>query len=311
MERIRVISVNTSSEKETIKIPVDKIELNPLGIQGDAHAGAWNRQVSLLGSESIEKMEVSAGRKLSPGEFAENITATGYPLYKMHALDRLVCGTIILEVTQIGKKCHGERCTIFKQTGDCVMPKEGIFCRVIRGGTLQAGDVLDYLPKVIQVRILTLSDRASRGEYEDKSGPLIKQLVENFFIESGKAVHIDLKIIPDDPEELQSSVRKYIEDGVDFIFTSGGTGIGPRDITPDVIRPMLEKEIPGIMEMIRMKYGLQFPNALISRSIAGITGKTLIYVLPGSPKGAKEYTEEILKTLDHSLLMVHSIDKHG
>ena len=146
MEKLNIVSVNISEAKGTIKKPVDEIELNDFGIQGDAHAGKWHRQISILGKESIDKMELSAERKLNFGIFAENITTEGFLVYKMKPLDRLSSGNILLEVTQIGKKCHGERCTIFKETGECVMPKEGIFCRVIRGGKLKARDTLNYHP---------------------------------------------------------------------------------------------------------------------------------------------------------------------
>jgi molybdenum cofactor synthesis domain-containing protein len=310
MEKIKILSVNISESKGTIKKPVNSIRLTQSGIDGDAHAGLWHRQVSLLGVESINKMQESAGRRLNSGEFAENITTEGFSLFRMRPLDRLISGDVVLEVTQIGKKCHGNKCAIFRETGDCVMPKEGIFCRVLHGGQLRAGDSFEYHRKVIQVKIITLSDRASDGEYEDKSGPLLKHMTQEYFLGDRRDTVVQTSIIPDEPGELEKLIRRYIQEGADIIFTTGGTGIGPRDITPDVIRPMLNKEIPGIMEMIRVKYGMQFPNALISRSIAGVILKTLIYVLPGSPKAAKEYADEIFKTVEHSLCMLYQIDIH-
>jgi molybdopterin adenylyltransferase len=311
MERIMVVSVNVSEKKGTIKLPVETIVLDEQGITGDAHAGSWHRQVSLLGIESIEKMQQAYGRSYKNGEFAENITTAGFPVFAMHPLDNLKSGNVELQVTQIGKKCHGERCAIYKQTGDCVMPKEGVFCRVIRGGKLQAGDDFLYEPKVMQVKIITLSDRASSGEYEDRSGPLIREMTEKYFSSPVRNTNFKLEVIPDEPARLKSLITGFIAGEADFIFTTGGTGIGPRDFTPDVVKPMLDKEIPGIMEMIRVKYGMQFPNALMSRSIAGVIGKSLIYVLPGSPKAVHEYMAEILPTLEHSLMMLYGIDKHG
>ena len=310
MEKIKVLSVNISEKKGTIKVPVDKISLSHIGIEGDAHSGKWHRQISLLGKESLDKTEPSIGRKLEYGEFAENITTEGFPLYTMKPFDKLICGDILLEVTQIGKKCHGANCSIFQETGNCVMPKEGIFCRVIQGGDLQAGAVFEYHPRVIKVHIITLSDRASQGIYEDKSGPLLKKLSETFFSESGRSVIIENSAIPDDEALLEELLKSLIEKNTDIIFTTGGTGIGPRDITPDVVKALLDKEIPGIMEMIRMKYGMQFPNALISRSIAGVAGRTLIYTLPGNPKAVKEYSDEIFKTVEHSFRMLYNIDEH-
>ena len=310
MEKIKVLSVNISEKKGTIKVPVDKISLSDIGIEGDAHSGKWHRQISLLGKESLDKSEPELGRKLNYGEFAENITTEGFPLYQMKPFDWLICGDILLEVTQIGKKCHGANCSIFQETGNCVMPKEGIFCRVLHGGDLQAGAVFDYHPRLIKVHIITLSDRASQGIYEDKSGPLLKKLSEEFFLSVGRKVEVENSVIPDDEHLLKSLIESLIKRNIDILFTTGGTGIGPRDITPDVIKELLDKEIPGIMELIRMKYGMQFPNALISRSIAGVAGKTLIYALPGNPKAVKEYSDEIFKTVEHSFRMLSNIDDH-
>jgi len=310
MQKIKILSVNISEKKGTIKLPVDKIILTNTGAQGDAHAGNWHRQVSLLGRESFEKMEPSAGRSLRYGEFAENITTEGMLLYQMKPFDRLISGNIVLEVTQIGKKCHGTNCAIFQETGNCVMPKEGIFCRVIEGGELQEGDMLEYHPKVMKVHIITLSDRASQGIYEDLSGPMLKKLSEEFFSGNGRQVEIKNTIIPDDEVQLKALLKLLISQNTDIIFTTGGTGIGPRDITPEVVKSMLDKEIPGIMEMIRVKYGMQFPNALVSRSIAGVAGTTLIYALPGNPKAVKEYSDEIFKTVEHSFRMLYHIDEH-
>lgn len=310
MNTIRIVSVNTSKKKGTIKIPSEVIEIDLSGIRNDAHSGSWHRQVSLLGIESIQKMEPELKRKIACGEFAENITTEGFLLYKMKPLDRLISGTVILEVTQIGKKCHGANCTIYSETGNCVMPKEGIFCRVIATGTLRKGDFFEYHPKIMRIHIITVSDRASHGEYEDTSGPLLKQKVSDFFAAAGRTTQVQLSIVPDEIDTISSQVNRAIEEEYDMVFTSGGTGIGPRDVTPEAVKELIQKEIPGIMELIRVKYGTQFPNALMSRGIAGSSGKTLIYTLPGSPKAVKEYTGEILPTVEHALRMLHGIDMH-
>lgn len=145
-EKIEVVSVNISKQKGTVKTPVEEILLNDKGVALDAHAGDWHRQVSLLARESVEKFAQQAGRKIAWGEFAENITTHGIVLHHTTPGDRFRIGELELEVTQIGKKCHGSNCNIFKEIGNCVMPKEGIFCKVIRGGKLKAGDVMEYLP---------------------------------------------------------------------------------------------------------------------------------------------------------------------
>ena len=110
------------------------------GIVGDAHAGPWHRQVSLLAMESIEKMRAK-GVDVGPGDFAENITTRGINVPHLRVGDRVTLGDCELEVTQIGKECHS-RCEIFTQAGDCVMPREGVFARVLKGGLIRVGDTV-------------------------------------------------------------------------------------------------------------------------------------------------------------------------
>jgi len=310
MQALLIQSVNKSEKKGTIKLPADSIFLTSVGVDGDAHAGKWSRQVSLLGTESIRKFEKDAGRKINYGEFAENITTEGIELWKLNPLDKFNCGEVELEVTQIGKECHGTSCAIFKEVGNCVMPKEGIFCRVITGGILKPGLYFAYKPKVFNIHIITLSDRASEGEYEDKSGPRVIELLEEFFTIHYSPFTTHYSLIPDDPSQLKNLLLKARDKTTDLIFTTGGTGIGPRDFTPDVVKPLLDKEIPGIMEMIRLKYGAEKPNALISRSIAGVMDQSLIFTLPGSVKAVNEYLPEIFKSMMHLIYMLHGIDKH-
>ncbi|MFH1160887.1 MAG: molybdopterin-binding protein [bacterium] len=344
MNKVTVLSVNISEKKGTIKLPVPSISLTEKGVEGDAHSGPWNRQVSLLGIESIRKFEQDAGRKINFGEFAENITTEGLELWKCQPLDRFVGEEVELEVTQIGKECHGSTCSIFKEVGNCVMPKEGIFARVIRPGTLNAKCKMQnakdteqratsneqraseflYKPKVYSARIITLSDRAFRGDYEDKSGPRIRTLLETFFsplvplpssFVPRPSSHVSrltshLFLLPDSPDQLRMAIEQAIYESTDFIFTTGGTGIGPRDFTPDVVKPLLDKEIPGIMERIRMKYGAEKPNALLSRSVAGVRNKTLLFTLPGSLRAVNEYMEEITPSLLHMVYMLHGLEIH-
>lgn len=146
MERLgKVVAVNISRDKGTRKKNVGESCLIPgFGLKDDAHAGNWHRQVSLLAMESIEKM-VQLGLKVGPGDFAENITTQGLDLLKLPVGTKLkIGGTSLLEVTQIGKVCH-TRCAIYYQAGDCVMPKEGIFAKVLEGGEIKAGDEIRVL----------------------------------------------------------------------------------------------------------------------------------------------------------------------
>lgn len=310
MEEFKVVSVNVSEKKGTVKTPADEIFLNHKGVENDAHSGSWNRQISLLGMSSIRKFEEQAGRKIQPGEFAENITLDGFDYLKTHPLDRLTTGEVEIEITQIGKECHGTSCSIFKEVGDCVMPKEGIFARVLHPGTVKAGDIFEFHPRMYRALVITLSDRASSGEYEDKSGPRLQEILKGFFKERGLNLFIHYALIPDDRHKLEELVHQAKDELVDLVITTGGTGIGPRDFTVDIIKPLLDKEIPGIMEMIRMKYGAEKVQALISRSVAGLMGKTLVFTLPGSVKAVNEYMDEILKSLLHLIYMLHGLDMH-
>jgi molybdopterin adenylyltransferase len=165
------------------------------------------------------------------------------------------------------------------------------------------------LPEELEVLVITLSDRASKGEYEDLSGPRVNLLVQEYLATLNIKSTITVVLIPDDAEELRDIIN-VSGSNFNMIFTTGGTGIGPRDITVETIRPLLTKEIPGIMEYIRVKYGAEKPNALLSRGVAGLIGTTLVYTLPGSVKAVNEYMEEILKTLLHTLQMIYGIDSH-
>jgi molybdopterin adenylyltransferase len=160
------------------------------------------------------------------------------------------------------------------------------------------------------VMVITLSDRASRGEYDDKSGPMLGKLIENHFEKTKRKFEITSKIIPDSEEQLSALIELAKAQQYDLLMTTGGTGIGMRDITPDVVRRFFTKEIPGIMEQIRTKYGAEKPNALLSRGVAGVIGTMLAFTLPGSPKAINEYCDEIFKVLDHAWLMLWGIDGH-
>jgi molybdenum cofactor synthesis domain-containing protein len=190
------------------------------------------------------------------------------------------------------------------------MPKEGIFCRVLKTGKIRPKDRIVHVPKVFRVSIITLSDRASGGIYEDRSGPRIKEILNAFFSSRNQRIEILNVLIPDDADALGKLLIRQKNEGSDFIFTTGGTGIGARDITVETVSGLLDKQVPGIMELIRVKYGMEKPNALLSRGVAGTMGKTMVYTLPGSVKAVTEYMKEITKTMDHALFMLHGIDQH-
>jgi molybdenum cofactor synthesis domain-containing protein len=304
------VSVNVSTEKGTPKRPVERIVVDGLGVVGDAHAGPWHRQVSLLAQDSIDRFVRDSGRPVSPGEFAENITLGGVDLSAVALMDRLHIGTVELEVTQLGKECHGDDCAIFREVGKCVMPTEGIFCRVVEGGAVKPGDAAEHRPYAMQFRVITLSDRASRDDYEDRSGPKVAELLHEFAAAGRWHPEIETAVLPDDADRLLASLTECRDRGVDAVFTTGGTGVGPRDVTPETVEAVCDRTIPGVMDAIRIKFGSTNPKALLSRSVAGVAGSTLIFALPGSVRAVEEYMGEILQVLEHLILTVHGVDAH-
>lgn len=141
----KVIAINISEKKGTIKKPVSKgLFIENHGLEGDAHAGPGHRQISLLGQESIEKMKSKGLEGLCTGKFAENLTTEGIILYEIPVGTKIEIGETIQEVTQIGKECHGG-CEIKRLTGECVMPKEGIFTKVLKTGIIRPGDEIKII----------------------------------------------------------------------------------------------------------------------------------------------------------------------
>lgn len=141
----RVTAINISEKKGVPKNTIDEGEfIVDFGLKGDAHGGNWHRQVSLLGQESIDKVTALGVKGLCTGKFAENLTTEGIVLYELPIGTKMDINGVILEVTQIGKECH-QKCAIFKLVGDCVMPKEGIFAKVLKGGIIRKGDEIKIL----------------------------------------------------------------------------------------------------------------------------------------------------------------------
>lgn len=303
-------SINLSEKKGTVKAPVEQAELSRGGLTGDAHRTPGSREVSLLAADSVRRFGGENNLTLGWGDFAENLTIGGGALSAVAILDRFEIGDSLLEVTQIGKQCHGTQCAIFQQAGSCIMPREGLFCRVLKGGEIRRGDAVRHIPRSLQIEVITLSDRAYSGVYEDRSGPAIMTLLEEFWGATRWHQELRHRVLPDDERQLRDTLSAVWENGADLIFTTGGTGLGSRDRTPDVVRSFIDREIPGIMEHIRLKYGAVHPHALLSRSVAGVRGKTQIYTLPGSLKAVREYVTEITAIVEHAVLMLHDIDNH-
>lgn len=160
----------------------------------------------------------------------------------------------------------------------------------------------------LNIAIITVSDRASNGTYKDKSGPAVKKTLAKCL--HAHQISFELAIVSDEPAKLRNVLIEFVEKKFDFIFTTGGTGVGPRDITPEVTLDFVDKEIPGIGEAMRA-YSMEITkNAMFSRATAGIKGRTLVINLPGSPKAVEEILNYLGDTLTHAHAMIHGIDIH-
>ena len=305
------------SEKKGIgKAPVpEAVLLEDYGIEGDAHAGKWHRQISLLSYDKVQKFNED-GAGVKDGDFGENLVVEGIDFRS------LPVGTIlritrpaldagdknsarddsgpVLEMTQIGKECHNG-CAIRQRMGVCIMPVEGVFARVVKGGTVRPGDGMEVeLPdpqRPFTAAVITVSDRGAAGEREDLSGPAAAQMLE----EAGYQV-LETLLIPDEPEMLKRELMRLADQRqVSLVVTSGGTGFSMRDQTPEATMAVADRNAPGIAEAIRVKSLAITDRAMLSRGASVIRKQTLIVNLPGSPKAVRESLGFILGALDHGL----------
>ncbi|MDR2658431.1 MAG: molybdenum cofactor biosynthesis protein [Spirochaetaceae bacterium] len=295
----KIHAVCVSEKKGTEKHVVEQAELiTGHGINGDAHAGAWHRQVSFLAFEKIEKFRELAllnGKKIEAGAFGENIVADGIDFSTLPAGALLSSGDILFEITQIGKECH-DHCHIFETVGDCIMPREGVFARVLQGGKLKCGMELN-IAKRYRVGIITASDKGARGEREDTSAAVIRELVSV----KGYEV-VSYKILSDEQRLLEDEMKRLADGGLaDLILTTGGTGFSPRDCTPEAALAVASRLAPGIAEAMR-RYSLDVtPRAMLSRAVSVIRRSSLIVNLPGSPKAVNESLSSVIDSLRHGL----------
>jgi molybdenum cofactor synthesis domain-containing protein len=274
------------------------------GIEGDAHGGKWHRQISLLSAEKAEAFK-RRGADIHFGSFGENIVVEGIDLSSLAVGTRLRIGTALVEITQIGKECHNH-CEIYKRMGECIMPREGVFAQVISGGYIAGGDAVTVEEEVgsLTAAVVTLSDKGSKGEREDKSGPVAKSMLE----EQGYSV-IETMILPDDKELIKKALTDLADKmRVALVVTTGGTGFSERDVTPEATIEVCERLARGIPEAMRAYSMTITKRAMLSRGEAGIRGKTLIVNLPGSPKAVRESLQFVLPELKHGICVLRNIE---
>jgi molybdenum cofactor synthesis domain-containing protein len=293
----KVLAVCTSFEKGTAKRNIGRAEfITGYGISGDAHAGSWHRQVSLLSHNKIEDFRAK-GAQVEDGAFGENLVVEGIDFRSLPVGTVLECAGVILEITQIGKECHSH-CAIYKVMGDCIMPREGVFARVLRSGFVSVGDEMKIREKApYRVWVITASDKGSKEKREDTSGPIIRDIAAGLgYTAAGYT------LLPDDQAALEQEMKRICDEKLaDLILTTGGTGFSPRDCMPEATAAVAEKLVPGIPEAMRAVSMAITKRAMLSRAIAAIRKNTLIINLPGSPKAARENLELILPELRHGL----------
>ena len=290
MAVIRAICISDQKGTQKYRIPEGAFT-EDYGIEGDAHAGKWHRQVSLLSAEKIQEFR-DKGVQVEYGAFGENLVVEGCDLRSLPVGTRFAIGEVLLEMTQIGKECH-DHCAIYNVT---------------HGGKVREGDTLDVIPaapdRPFTAAVITLSDRAFRKEREDRSGPVIRDIL----CENGYDV-AEMILLPDGEALLKRNlIRLADQRQVNVIFTTGGTGFGPRDLTPEATCAVCDRMAPGIAEAMRAESLKITKHAMLSRAAAGIRGATLIINLPGSPKACRENLDVVLPALKHGLGLLRGTD---
>ena len=297
---VKVLAVCTSDRRGIQKTNVNSGYFSTdWGIDGDAHAGNWHRQVSLLSADKIEEFN-RRGADVVPGAFGENLVVEGFDFRNLPVGTLLRCGGVLLEMTQIGKECH-THCAIYHKMGECIMPHEGVFARVLESGEIRVGDEMVIeerkTPRPWQAAVITLSDKGAAGQREDKSGPAIVERLKA----SGYEV-VETLLLPDDQAKLAYELTRLADQRqLDLILTTGGTGFGPRDTTPEATLSVMTRNAPGIAEAIRAESLKITKHAMLSRAASVIRGKTLIINLPGSPKACMESMDVFMDAIPHAM----------
>jgi len=296
MVRAKVIAICKSDIKGTSKKSVPEAEfIEDWGIKNDAHSGKWHRQISLLSKEKIDAFNLK-GANVEYGAFGENIVLEGYDLKELPIGSIIEIGdSVVLRVTQIGKQCHSG-CDIAQRMGECIMPTNGIFAKVITGGKVSINNDIRIFEKH-RVSIITLSDKAYSKERIDTSSEVIKKIM----LEKNYEV-VSKTILPDEKEALEKLLIEICDSNkADLVLTTGGTGLSQRDITPEATKQVITKEVPGLSEAIRYQTMKYTNKAMLTRGVSGIRKNTLIINFSGSPIAVEEQLNSIVDVLKHGL----------
>jgi len=299
MGRIEAICV--SETKGMRKAPVGSVHfLSNHGIQGDAHAGPWHRQVSLLAAEDIERIHRQRLPDLSPGDFAENLIVSGLDLKTCGLGTQLCLGKeVILRLSQIGKVCHTP-CRIFYMTGECAMPGLGLFARVEQGGRVSVGDPVKCDCKVdrdlYQAVVMTVSD--SQGATEGALGPAVAQVLETRL-----ASHVYRCItVPDERDPIEERLQHYCNGhSIDLVVIVGGPRSSSRDSASEATCKVIDRLTPGLDESMRLASATQ-----ASHAVSGICKSTVVLNLSGSQHAVTEHLGAIVDALHHELAKLRS-----
>ena len=295
---VKAICISTvrGTEKHAIE---EANFIKDYGIEGDAHAGKWHRQVSLLSYNKVEEFNAKGG-DVDDGAFGENVLVSGLDFKNLPVGTILKCGDVVLEMTQIGKECHSH-CNIFHRVGDCIMPREGVFAIVKNGGVMKTGDVMHAeLPQAdapLRAAVMTLSDKGFTGERIDESGPKAVAMLQV----AGYEI-VETLLLPDEQKKIEREMIRLADSRqVDLIITTGGTGMSVRDCTPEATLAVATRNVPGIAEAIRAGSMAITKRAMLGRGASVLRNNTLIVNLPGSVKAVEESLEIVLPELEHGL----------
>ncbi len=294
-----LISVNLGKIRGVPKHPIEEGILIPeWGLKGDAHGGNWNRQISLFPVETLALVPRNVRELFEENAYSENLTLEGIPPERLRPGTILEIGGAQIEILEIGKLSFEP-----PESGrPYIVSREGRFGRVLKGGRVKSGDLVKIVkegkpasgaPRLV---LITLSDKGAQGEREDISGKFL-----TWYATRLGANILFSTIIPDEKQLIKETLLRGIDEGADLILTTGGTGLAPRDVTPEATLEVIDHQVPGFAEAMRMESLKKTPHAMVSRAVSGIAGRTLIINLPGSPKAVAECMEVIFPALKHAI----------